>query len=72
MRIIDFLFGKITLAFDQPSDHKAVFEILRRSGANYQNIHLKEQTLILVCPFKDGKCLCQIFSQKQISYRIVK
>ena len=72
MRIIDYLYGQITLAFDEQTCHAAVFDLLRKSGANHRCLTLQDGILILSLPRKDAKRLIPILAAHSISYRIQK
>ncbi|MBE6672981.1 MAG: hypothetical protein E7599_05625 [Ruminococcaceae bacterium] len=70
MRIIDYLYGEMTLAFDDRSSHTLVFDILRKSGANYRRLSLLQDVLTLQIPKTDARRLMSHLDALSISYRI--
>ena len=72
MRIVDYLFGKITFSCPNKSHHTEVFDLLRYSGANYYSISMEEPALVFSCPRQDAKHLKKILDKKQITYTVQK
>lgn len=72
MRIIDYLYGKVTLAFSLPENTRTVFDLLRRSGANYDCLQLFGNKLHLRLPKRDFDKLVPLFKQRNIEYEITQ
>jgi hypothetical protein len=72
LRIIDYLYGKVTLAFSLPENTRTVFDLLRRSGANYDCLQLFGNKLHLRLPKRDFDKLVPLFKQRNIEYEIIK
>ena len=72
MRIIDYLYGKVTLAFSLPENTRTVFDLLCRSGANYDCLQLFGNKLHLRLPKRDFDKLVPLFKQRNIEYEITQ
>ena len=72
MRIIDYLYGEMTICFTSKDEHLKAIEIISQSGANYRNLYLNENILTLCCPATDGKRLCKLFSNHNLHHQIQK
>ncbi len=72
MRIVDYLFGELTLFIPESTTPNRIFDILRRSGANYRHMAMVKGGIVILCPRSDGRALCRILQAKQIAYTVQK
>ncbi len=71
MRIVDYLFGRITFCIPQ-KHYRPLFDILRQSGANYEHLTLQDNEVCFSCPRRDGNKLKTLFNLHEIPFRIEK
>ncbi len=71
MRIVDFIFGEMTLYIPDATAPSLIFEILCRSGANYRHMERTENGVVILCPKRDGSALCRILRQKNIEFTVL-
>ncbi|MBE6638733.1 MAG: hypothetical protein E7616_04670 [Ruminococcaceae bacterium] len=71
MRIIDFIFGRITFSFAEETKFD-LFDVLRHSGANYESIKRKDGQMRISCPKRDGERLKILFKKYTIPFTVQK
>ena len=72
LHIIDYLYGQMTLHFENKEQHLLIIDLIRKSGANYSRLYLDGNTLILCCPRSDGNKLCHLFYSRGFSFTVAK
>ena len=70
MRIVDYLFGEMTLFIPDRTNSNRIFDILRRSGANYRHMAIADGGTVVICPGSDARALCRILKAQRIEYTI--